>query len=156
MSGSYRLPDEPRPGALARIAVDPLWPMLGIMFGGAWLSWGWFALNAFALGTSTRWKEVGFVVAGFAGHVVLLLLVGLCGVLLGKDHPLLPYLAIVLTLWKLGVTYGLHHLQSQGFELYQWYGGKVAAVSWIAVAVFLLARRVNAALDGTLLGGLLQ
>ena len=33
----YRIADEPRPGAMEHLAVDPLWPFLAIMFGGAWL-----------------------------------------------------------------------------------------------------------------------
>ena len=31
--------DEPLPGPLQRIAVNPFWPLLAVMFGGAWVSW---------------------------------------------------------------------------------------------------------------------
>ena len=41
----YRIADEPRPGAMEHLAVDPLWPFLAIMFGGAWLSWPWFVFK---------------------------------------------------------------------------------------------------------------
>ena len=45
---SYRIGDEPQPGPLAQVAVNPVWPLLVVMFGGADLSWPWFALNSLA------------------------------------------------------------------------------------------------------------
>jgi len=43
----YRIADEPRPGALSQLAVNPLWPLLAVMLGGTWIAWPWFALNTF-------------------------------------------------------------------------------------------------------------
>ena len=60
---SYRIGDEPRPGALARVAVDPMWPLLAVMLGGVWLSWPWFVLNGVVVGSPTRqgWQRVAGV-----------------------------------------------------------------------------------------------
>ena len=55
---SYRLPDEPKPGRLERLVTDPIWPLFATMLAGAWLGLPWFAFNAFALGSPTRWREL--------------------------------------------------------------------------------------------------
>jgi len=53
----YRIIDEPRPGPLAQIAVNPVWPFLSVMMAGGWLAWPWFALNAFAIGSARKRAE---------------------------------------------------------------------------------------------------
>lgn len=156
MSASYRLPDEPVPSPLSRVAVNPVWPLFAIMFGGgAILSWGWFVLNAFALGNSTRWKEVGYALGGFVGTFLVLLLLGVLSAALGEGSPALPYLVIAVTLWKLGVTYGLYHVQSQGFGIYEWYGGRVAAGQWGVFAAFLVGGTLPEAIGSSLLRAVL-
>ena len=54
MSRAYHIADEPAASPLSKYAVSPLWPMLAVMFGGAWLAWPWFAVNAFAIGSASR------------------------------------------------------------------------------------------------------
>ena len=51
---------------MSKLAVSPLWPMLGVMFGGAWLSWSWFALNSFAIGSASRKREIWLIAFGLA------------------------------------------------------------------------------------------
>ncbi|MDP2316469.1 MAG: hypothetical protein Q8P41_26470 [Pseudomonadota bacterium] len=120
---SYRLPDEPRPGAFTQIVVHPMWPLLAVMFGGVWLSWPWFVVNAWALGSPTRVRETLTVVAGLAGSVALLF--GLVTVDEAMELPTaaLKYLFLVLVIWKIGVSYLLAELQGRSFEVYTYYGG---------------------------------
>ena len=54
----YEIIDEPRASRASSLAVDPLWPFLATMLGGAWLGWPWFLVNSHALGSSTKGREV--------------------------------------------------------------------------------------------------
>jgi hypothetical protein len=121
----YRIADEPRPSALSKVAVNPVWPLFAIMLAGTWLSWSWFVLNGFALGSPSRWREVALAVLGVFGSLAIVL--GL-GVFLGLgwiQESWLPYAFTVLLVWKIGVSYGLHIQQGRTFELYRYYGGTV-------------------------------
>ena len=119
----YRIPDEPRPGPLGHLVVDPMWPLFGVMFAGSWLCWPWYVFNGFAMGSPTRRRETLWAVAGFLGNLGfslgLIFLAGL-GVLPG---PAVPYAVVGLTIWKLLVSYKLYLMQSQTFDLYEYFGG---------------------------------
>lgn len=119
----YRLDDEPRPGALARLAVEPLWPLLGLMLGGAWLGLPWFVLNGIAVGSPTRVREAALAAIGLLGSLGLafgLLYLWQGGVL---DKGGLQYAMLVLVVWKLAIGYALFVMQASTIELYQYYGG---------------------------------
>jgi hypothetical protein len=122
-SGSYRIVDEPAPTGMASAAVDPMWPLFAVMFGGAWLAWPWFIFNAFAIGSPTRRREAMLAAAGLAGTIGVAMLFGLLIAthVLHKEQTWLALLAI--TLWKLGVSYWLFAWQRRTFELYQYFGG---------------------------------
>ena len=141
-TSGYRIEDEPLPGPLQRIAVNPFWPLLAVMFGGAWVSWPWFLVNGFAIGSPTRRREVAIVVAGLAGSVVLVVaLLALAGS--GSlDRPTLRYAAVGLTVWKLGVSYWLYTLQSRCFGLYEHFGGPVRNGVLVLIAAAFLAPTV--------------
>lgn len=144
MSERYRLEDEPSPGAWAHLVVDPVWPLFGIMFGGAALAWPWFLLNAFAVGSPSRWRETAIAVAGFAGSFAL---VALLAVLHGRGalgDLGLRYAIIGLTVWKLGVSYWLHVLQGRSFHLYEHFGGKVrSGIGIVILGAFLMPRMLD-------------
>src|SRR5688500_16070714 len=77
---SYRVVDEPHPSGLSQWAVRPLWPLFAQMLAGAWLSWPWFVLNAFALGSATRKREAMYIGAAGLGSVLIsILVIGLVG-----------------------------------------------------------------------------
>ncbi|BCD87408.1 hypothetical protein PSm6_38150 [Pseudomonas solani] len=119
----YRLDDEPRPGALARLAVEPLWPLLGLMLGGAWLGLPWFVLNGMAVGSPTRVREAALAAIGLLGSLGLafgLLYLWQGGIL---DKGSLQYAMLVLVVWKLAIGYALFVMQASTIELYQYYGG---------------------------------
>lgn len=147
---SYRILDEPQPGPMAQLAVQPFWPLLAVMFGGAWLSWPWFAVNGYAIGSPTRKRELTLAVAGFAG--TFFLLVFLTGIL---DSGLLPevagrYLPVALSVWKLGVSYWLFAMQSRTFDLYQHFGGPVRNGILVVLAATFLGPALLGGLPGIL------
>lgn len=124
MSG-YRLADDPAPGALARAAVNPIFPMLAMMFAGAWLSLPWFALNAVALGSPTQKRELRLCAYAVVGALLLgfMVLWAWPPETLGERGFLFGLLA--LSVFKLGLAYWILTLQSRTFAVYEYYGGVV-------------------------------
>lgn len=152
MATRYRLPDEPRPGALANLVVHPMWPLLAVMFAGPWLAWPWFVLNAWALGSPTRVRETLYAVGGFLGSAALVAGVVVAAVTIDRGDGVVPYLMIGVTVWKLGVSYALSELQGRGFEIYTWYGGVARNGFFVAVLGGMLLRpEIAARLDNGLL-----
>ena len=139
MATVYHIPDEPRPGGLAHVTVNPFWPMLCVMFVGAGMSWTWFVLNGIAMGSPTRKRELALAVGGLIGNLVLLIGVGETYDRLGIDgRVILPYLLLVVLVWKLGVSYVLYMLQAGSFGIYEYYGGNVQN-GWIGLILAYLA-----------------
>ena len=136
----YRIPDEPTTSGLSSMAVQPLWPLLAIMFGGAWLSWPWFAFNAFATGSPTRGRELALAIGGFVGTVAIAL--GLSGLIYGGviTKSTAPYAFVSVTVWKLVVSYVLYSLQSRSFHLYEHFGGSVRSGFPLAVVAGFMLR----------------
>lgn len=135
MSESYRILDEPTPSRISHLAVRPLWPLLAVMFGGAWAAWPWFALNGYAMGSPTRKKELLWVIGGFVGSAVIytsLLNLFTRDVL---DLTAIRYLLVGLIVWKLLVSYSLYMLQARTFAIYEHFGG-IARNGLLAVIVF--------------------
>jgi len=148
---SYRIPDEPVSSGLSTMAVQPFWPLLAIMFGGAWLSWPWFAFNAFATGSPTRFRELALAIGGFAGSTAIS--VGLLTAVQrgALSESAVPYAVIVLTVWKLVVSYALYAWQGRSFHLYEHFGGTVRSGFALAmVAGFVLRNPILKAFPGDL------
>lgn len=147
-ASSYRIEDEPRPGGLEHLAVGPVWPFFSLMFAGSWLAFPWFVFNGFAVGSPTRYRELAVAVGGLVGS--FLLAVGLV-VLHGSrvlSDAWFPYLGVALTVWKLGLGYVLHHLQSRTFFLYEHFGGQARNGLPVVLLGAVLGRRaVLAALE---------
>jgi hypothetical protein len=156
VAGDYRILDEPRPGALARLAVNPLWPLLAVMFGGTWISWPWFVVNAFAVGSPTRWRETALAAAGFAGTAALfvgLVLLDARGVFGASG---LAYAGVGLVVWKLAVSYWLYVLQGRTFALFEYFHGAARNGVLVVFAGYFLSRRLFDLLADAPFGGLLQ
>lgn len=139
MATVYHIPDEPRPGGLARVTVNPFWPLLCVMFVGAGISWTWFMLNSIAMGSPTRKRELAIAVGGLIGNLVLLIGVWETYDRMGIDGKvILPYLLLVVLVWKLGVSYVLYMLQAGSFGIYEYYGGNVQN-GWIGLILAYFA-----------------
>lgn len=141
MTTEYRISDEPSPGELSNLVVNPMWPLFGVMFGGVWLSWPWYIFNSVAFGSPTRREEISWAIGGLVGAF---LIVG--GTLWfynqGTVSPsLLPYLLLGLTIWKLGISYKLYMLQSRSFGIYEYYDGTVRNGVFIVLFAYLLGNR---------------
>lgn len=139
---AYRIADEPRPSGLAHLVVNPVWPLLAVMFGGVLLSWPWFLFNAQAVGSPTRRREALWVVGGLAGSVVILLCIIQVGELVGTLGT--SYLLVGLTVWKLFVSYWLYILQSRSFHLYEHFGGRVRNGMLVVVLGFFVLEKIYA------------
>jgi hypothetical protein len=122
---SYRIVDEPAPSGLAHLIVHPMWPLLSIMFAGAWLALPWFILNSFALGSPTRRKELVLALLWPPVLVALTFGLGLLHTLLELPKGAMPYLSMCVILWKLAVAYWLFDLQKRSFALHEYFGGPV-------------------------------
>jgi hypothetical protein len=122
---AYKLPDEPSPGILQNLVVNPMWPLLAIMFVGAWLALPWFVFNAFAIGSPTRIKELLITVAGWLGIFLLAVAVVKCFEALALADSNLKYGFQLVVIAKLGVAYWLYFLQSRTFEIYEHFNGMV-------------------------------
>lgn len=124
--GGYRIEDEPRPGALAKWAVSPFWPLLGLMLGGAWLGLPWFVFNAIAVGSPTRVREWGLAGLCLLGSLVIGAVLLQC-VAAGyiQTQAQIQYALLILVVWKLAIGYLLFMQQNATIEIYQYYGGEL-------------------------------
>jgi hypothetical protein len=148
MSATYRIQDEPRPGAMGRLVVNPVFPLLATMMGGAWLGLPWFVFNSFSMGSTTRRKELGLALAVVPGTLLLILLVGglrASGVLTERS---LPYAMVGVIVWKLAMGYALFNLQQRSFALHQYYGGVVRNGALVLVASIVMGSSALTSLTG--------
>lgn len=126
-SGSYIIDDEPATsGRLQRFIVDPMHPLLAVMMAGVWLGWPWMVLNGRALGSPNWRRQARLIAVGLAGTVVLALaIVGLWEAEIIRTRTHVQIALLIVTVWKLGISYRVHGLQIETFELYRYYGGGV-------------------------------
>ncbi len=139
---SYRIHDEPRPGTLSHLVVNPVWPLFAVMFAGAGLSWPWFVFNGLAVGSPTRRREILWAAGGFLGSFALVVTV----FSLADSEVLsklgVQYSLLGLTVWKLAVSYWLFVLQTRSFHLYEHFGGRVRNGVLVVVAGYLAAGQI--------------
>ncbi len=153
---TYRIADEPRPGGLAHLAVHPVWPLFGVMFGGAVFSWTWFVVNGAAIGSPTRRQEIGWAIGGLAGGIALILTISFLYSQQFLSQLGAQYSAISLTVWKLAVSYWLYTLQSRSFHLYEHFGGQVRNGAIVVFVGYFLTQRLYQKLPDYLLLLLLE
>jgi hypothetical protein len=152
---TYRIADEPVPGRLASLVVNPFWPLLAAMVAGFWLALPWFALNAAAMGSATRRREWAWIAGG------LVLSAALGG---GMHHAIeanaigvrpFRYAMVGLVAWRLAVAYVVYTLQAPSFELHQHFGGAARNGALVVVAAALLPTATLIGKEGAFLLALL-
>jgi hypothetical protein len=137
---AYRLPDEPLPSGLAKWAVDPLWPLLGVMFGGNGLGMAWFVFNGLALGSPTRGREWTVVAANLVGCLAVAIAASVLrgNGLLAKDE--VAYVLLLAVTIKLVAAYALYMMQARCFELWEYFGGRARNGLAVVIVMGLAAR----------------
>lgn len=119
-------------------AVRPFVILAACVFGGVWLGWPWFLLNAFALDLENKAKLAKRMVLGLVGASVISIAIlavaepdamdpSLLGLLLDDPEPhefsWVPYMLIALVGWKTAFAYLLFEDQRLPSEVYEYYGG---------------------------------
>ena len=132
----YRIVDEPTPSGWARLAVRPLWPWLALELGGAWVGVPWFVVNAIALGSPTRKKEIALALV--LPIVTMVLFLGVVLLSLNLPKSALPYLLIPIHFLKLLAGYLLLTWQSRAFQLHEHFGGEVRNGLYLMLAATFL------------------
>lgn len=130
----YAIPDEPRPGALERWAVDPVWPLFAQMLGGSWLALPWFVFNGIALGSATVRRERVLAAASLLGSAALVVALLALAASTRLDRTTVQLLLLPLLALKLATAYAIYLAQARSFELWRHFGGKGASGLVIVVA----------------------
>lgn len=119
----YKIMDEPAPGGLARLIVDPFWPLLACMMVGTLPGLAWLAFNGFALGSPTRARELMYCIAGVVGALLVFGFGGyaVAGHLLSTAQA--RYVLLLAIVIKLGFGYLACFMQQRAMELHEYYGG---------------------------------
>lgn len=125
-NSTYVIDDEPaKDGPLHKVIVDPMWPLLAVMLAGVWMGWPWLLLNGKALGSPNWRRQAQLLALGLAGTVALALaIVALWDAEIIRTRTHVRLALLVVTVWKLGVSYKVYALQSGTFELFRYYGGE--------------------------------
>ncbi|MCA9577129.1 MAG: hypothetical protein H6726_30490 [Sandaracinaceae bacterium] len=136
---TYHIVDEPTRGPLERVVVNPLWPFLALMVAGSLVGGTWLALNAFAMGSATRRREVAALVAILVGMLVLI--VGISVLHRAEVFPTwtLPYVRIGVRVARMLPAYFVFTWQSRSFALFTYVGGEVRNGLWFLLAIFFLS-----------------
>jgi len=134
---TYRIIDEPRPSRGPWIAVNPFWPLLGMVLTGILPGVLWFLYNGRALGSATRRREVAIAGVGVLGSLA-------CALALQTLRPSIsvtafPYLGLLLVGWKVMIGYLLHIDQVRSVELYTYFGGRLGRGFLLLILVIVLS-----------------
>jgi hypothetical protein len=121
------------------VVVNPLWPFLALMVSGSLVGGIWFALNAFAMGSATRWREAGVLVAIFAGTFLTIL--GIAALHWAEVFSpwALPYLRIGVRAARMLPAYFVFVWQSRSFALFTYVGGQVRNGLWVLLLILFIS-----------------
>ncbi len=125
-------------GGRSAWVVDPSSPFLATMLGGVWLGWTWYLVNGFCLEGDRNGRQYRALALGLVVACALAITIDAsvhAGML---DRAHVKYVAIVLTAWKLGISYALLGWQRRDFELFAYYGGEPRNGTGLAVAGIFL------------------
>ncbi len=133
MSAAYRIVDEPR-SRTQLPAFNPFWPLLAMMFGGAWLGVLMFAFNSWSLRSPTLKREMALALAIVLGSPLLLLLLAMLPSLGLLPDSGIKYALLVIVVWKLGLAYWILFLQQNPYALFEYFEERAAGTSRSAQA----------------------
>lgn len=112
----YQIIDEPRPGLLDRIAMNPMLPFFAAM-----LLWPWgflaFVVNSLALNGPSKWLEIAMAIAAVALGVGLGV-AGAYAIVHGYLPPETgPYLRVLIIAASMLLGYRVYISQAETYEL---------------------------------------
>ncbi len=136
----YRILDEPQPGAFARLVVNPFWVILTLMLGGGWIGWPWFVVNALALGSGHKLREIALVLASFAFAFSFTsgVLYAMFSDLIGVTHA--RYLMIAVPAAKMAFGFAVFRMQERSFALYEHFGGHDRRAAMVVLLLGIAGR----------------
>lgn len=124
---SYRIMDEPSPSPLARLTVNPFWPLLASMLAGTWLAWPWFALNSLSLGVGRRlYVDLAAIVGGFLATLVASLTLNHLLATSVLDQRGAHYAWLLPQAIRLTLLYLVYMREERTFQLFEHFGGRGA------------------------------
>lgn len=128
-----------RVGAAKAPVVRPIFPLLAMMFAGVWLAWPWFLFNEAMMKSDDLRRQAKVVVIGLLGATALasIIMAMIQVELLGVREA--RYVAVLLTAWKLGVSYVLDTRQNKSFALWEYFGGQPLNGAYVVLAASFLA-----------------
>jgi hypothetical protein len=125
---AYHIQDEPTGGGRAgALVLNPFWPLLGMMFAGAWLGALLFTINAIFLRGPTWRREIVLAVLMLVGAPALLYLLGILDGQGFISRQALQYTLLVVIVWKLAFAYWIFFLQLNAHALYEYFNGQGGA-----------------------------
>jgi hypothetical protein len=139
MSATYRILDEPAGRQAARFVVDPFWPLLALMFAGAWVAAILFAMNAWFLRGPTWRRELILIVLMLAGSPAILLAISIAeqsGLLSERS---IKYVMLLTVVWKIAVAYWIYFLQETAHSLHEYFESRAAPRQTLPLGVLVLA-----------------
>jgi hypothetical protein len=135
---AYLIKDEPTRIGNAFV-MNPFWPLLGIMLGGAWLGAVLFGLNAWFLRGATWRRELVLLVAMILGAGLIAMLIGMAASAELLPKEAVKYALLAVTVWKLAIAYWVFFLQQISHSLYEYFTADQAVASQkIPVPMLLL------------------
>lgn len=148
---SYAIADEPTETPWRHLVVNPSAPLLAMMLCGAWLALPWFAINAIAMGSPTRRKEIALCIATVIGTAVFAMIVlALRDVGVIESRTVLRFAWLAIVTWKLAMAYVINTVQSRTFHVYEYYDGPVRSASYVLSTGYLVGDWVIGASDDPL------
>lgn len=118
----YRIADEPRPGRLSRLVLNPFIIFLLSMLLTFVVGCAWLLFNAFAMGSPYAKRDLLVVI----GSVVVFVIAGFGGitVISSSELPMetfAPYLRLVFTGYWIVLCYYLFMSQMKVYPIFQYY-----------------------------------
>jgi len=151
---TYQIIDEPQASKLSKATVDPMWPLLAFMLGGALFSWGWSAINSFALNSPNRKRELLIVFMALLAFIAMYLSLNKLlsnGYLEGIN---IQYIKVLIVSLELIFCYKLFLMQKNSFDIYEYFNGKVASpIIGLLLALFIGRKIETLAISFLLVGG---
>jgi len=150
---TYQIIDEPKGSRFSNMTSKPMWPLLAFMLGGALSSWVWSALNSLALNSPSRNKELAIVGVAFITYFAMYISVGVLianGALEGVNAG---YIKVGIVAIELIFCYKLFLMQSNSFDVHEYFNGKVANPAIGLIISVLVGRKIEAVVISALLAG---